>query len=119
MTESRQYIRVLLYGCAHKPKFSAMSHPKKGEWITCYACRTAREVVGTETGWKMAQSRCCLCKWRCASENMTKRKMVFLSQKHADATGHNVLISKDGYETKIAPRVTYQPPLVDDLLFPD
>lgn len=119
MTESRQYVRVLLYGCAHRPKFSAMSVPKKDDWMTCYACRTARQVVGIETGWRQARAKCKICKWMAASDNMTRKKMRALSQHHANAMEHRVGIEKDGYEELVSPQGFRQQPLIDDLLLPD
>ena len=119
MTESRQYVRVLLYGCAHKPRFSAMSVPKRDDWMTCYACRTARKVAGTETGWKYARAKCKTCKWTAASETMTRKRMLFLSQRHANAMEHRVGVEKDGYEELVQPQDFTQQPLIDDLLLPD
>src|SRR5882757_6117453 len=119
MTYSRQYVRVLLYGCAHKPKFSAMSVPNIGDWMTCYACQTARKVVGIETGWKEARAKCKLCPWTAASETMTRKKMMFLSQRHANAMGHTVGVEKDGYEVLVKSQDFSLPPLIDDLLLPD
>lgn len=119
MTYSRQYVRVLLYGCAHKPKFSAMSVPQKGDWMTCYPCQTAREVVGIETGWKEARAKCKTCEWTAASETMTRKRMMFLSLRHANAREHRVGVEKDGYEVIVKPEKFSQPPLIDDLLLPD
>lgn len=118
MTESRQYVRVLLYGCSHKPRFSAMNTPIKGDTITCAPCRRARLVVGMETGWAHAGARCRNCPWKYANAG-TKKKLFFYTHKHADARGHTLVITNDGYDTVIRPRSSAQIPLIDDLLLPD
>jgi len=87
--------------------------------MTCYACQTARKVVGIETGWKEARAKCKLCLWTAASETMTRKKMMFLSQRHANAMGHTVGVEKDGYEVLVKSQDFSQPPLIDDLLLPD
>jgi len=42
-------------------------------------------VVGIETGWKEARAKCKTCEWTAASETMTRKNMMFLSQRHANA----------------------------------
>jgi len=50
---------------------------------------------------------------------MTRKKMMFLSQRHANAMGHTVGVEKDGYEVLVKSQDFSQPPLIDDLLLPD
>jgi hypothetical protein len=110
---------VLLNGCSHKPKFTAMSHPKKGDEILCFACQRSRLVVGIETGWKYATVKCSQCPWRFQSATAGKKRLFVLSHRHADAQGHTVHVENDGYRTIIKPVVGWQQPLIDDLMMPD
>jgi len=119
MAESRQYVRVLLYGCAHKPKFSAMAPPKKGDTITCYACRRGRLVTGIETGWKYASAACRRCKWKFASETAGKKRLYARARAHADAYTHHVCVTHDGYEEIVKPADSRQLQLIDDLQLPE
>jgi hypothetical protein len=95
-----------------------MNVPQKGEIMTCYACRRGRVVVGMETGWAHASARCRTCPWKVYSEGMTRKRLVFLSQTHADMRGHQVTITHDAVETVLKPKVGQQLPLIDDLLLP-
>lgn len=115
-TRSSKLIRVLLYECAHKPNFTAMTVPQKGQTITCFACNQPRTVVGMQTGWALAEAHCKGCKWSIGQSGFTRKKIVTLSQRHANARDHRVEIVKDGYTLKIKPAKHYQPPLIDDLL---
>lgn len=119
MAESRQFVRVSLYGCSHRPKFSGMSHPKKGETITCYGCRRDRIVMGVESGWKFARARCFKCPWQFASETAGQRKLKHVSLAHANAWGHKVLIENEGMEIKILPDHPGQLTLIDNLELPE
>jgi len=118
-TVSRVYVRVLLYGCSHKPKFTAMHHPKKGDEILCYACNRSRRVVGIETGWKYATIKCQSCQWKYQSETAGKKRLFVLAHRHADARGHHVFIENDGHVSRVYPAKGEQLPLIDDLLLPD
>jgi hypothetical protein len=118
-TGGRQFVRVLLYGCAHKPKFGAFSCPKVGEVITCYFCGRGRTVVGIETGWKDATVTCTRCPWKFASEKAGKKRMFVLAHRHADARDHIVHVNNDGHVTVVPPKVGQQLKLIDDLLLPD
>lgn len=117
-TTSRVYVRVLLNGCSHKPKFTAMSHPKKGDTILCFMCQRSRLVVGIETGWKYATVKCQACDFRFQSETAGKNRLFVIAHRHADARTHHVHIENDGRVSKIAPKIGDQLPLVDDLLLP-
>lgn len=118
MTESRQYVRALLCSCVHKPKFSAMHAPKKGDHVFCYACRKDRICAGIETGWERAELRCKACDWSYASQKDSKRKLIGLARLHANAHLHNVALHKDGYSEIIKANVGEQLPLIDNLLLP-
>jgi hypothetical protein len=118
MTESRNYVRVLLYGCSHKPKFSGMSAPKKGDLITCYVCRRGRRVTAIEGGWKYAEARCRQCQWRFQSEGAGKKRLVKAAQTHANARGHRVGVDHDGSTIMVYEENPGQIPLIDDLLLP-
>lgn len=118
MTESRQYVRALLYGCSHRPKWSAMYAPKKGDNVHCYACGRDRTCVGILTGWSEAAVKCTRCEWSYASQKDTKKKLFNLAHRHADARDHVVNVTRDGYTSKVKPRVGAQLVLVDDLLLP-
>lgn len=118
MTESRQYVRVLLYGCLHRPKFSAMNTPIKGDTITCAICGRGRLVVGLETGWVRADAKCRNCPWRYANAG-TKKKLFAHAHRHADGHGHTLRVTNDGHVTVVKPQVGFQIPLIDDLLLPD
>jgi len=50
---------------------------------------------------------------------MTRKRMLFLSQRHANAMEHRVGVEKDGYEDLVQPQGFTQQPLIDDLLLPD
>ena len=119
MAESRQFVRVSLYGCSHKPKFSAIGHPIKGDTITCYACRRARLVVGIESGWKFARARCLRCSWQFTSETAGAKKFKRVSLAHANAWEHKVMIENDGKEIKILPQTPGQLALIDILELPE
>lgn len=117
-TTSRVYVRIILNGCVHKPKFTAMSHPKKGDEILCYMCRRSRVVVGIETGWKYATVKCQSCDWHFQSETAGKNRLFVVAHRHADARGHRVHIESDGKVSRISPKIGTQDPLIDDLLLP-
>lgn len=117
-TRSSKLIRVLLYECAHKPNFTAMIVPEKGQIITCFACNQPRTVVGMQTGWANAEARCKLCKWSIGPSGFTRKRIVSMSQRHANARNHRIAIIKDGWTMEIKPQTSYQPPLIDDLLLP-
>lgn len=117
-TVSRSWVRIVLDGCTHRPKFTAMSHPKKGDEILCYMCHRSRRVVGIETGWKYATVKCMTCDWKFQSETAGKKRMFVIAHRHADARTHHVQIENDGHITKIKPVVGNQLPLIDDLLLP-
>lgn len=118
-TISRSFVRAVLYGCSHRPKFTAMYHPKKGDEILCHPCNRSRRVVGIETGWKFATVKCRNCGWKYQSEKAGKKRLFELAHKHADARGHHVLIENDGHVSRVAPVKGTQIPLIDDLLLPD
>lgn len=118
MTERRMQVRVLLYGCSHKPRFSAMGPPVKGDVLFCGGCRRERLVVGLQSGWAKATVRCVRCPWKFTSDNSTKKKLFSLAQKHANAMDHKVIVENDGHQTDVKPTVGFQAPLIDDLLLP-
>jgi hypothetical protein len=118
MTEGRQTVRVLLYGCVHKPRFSAFSCPKVGDTITCFMCRRGRDVVGIETGWAKAGAECSGCKWSCSNTG-AKKRLFALAHRHADGLGHRVKVINDGHVTVVRPRTGSQLLLIDDLMLPD
>lgn len=118
MTERRQWVRVLLYGCVHRPKLSAMAVPKTGETMLCRICRRQRVVIGVETGWANAVVKCRECGWKISAENRDRKRLFGLAQRHADARGHVVIVRNDAADTLIRPKVGQQLPLIDDLLLP-
>lgn len=117
--QSRTYARVLLYGCSHKPKFSAYSLPKFGEEILCHPCNRARVVAGFETEWKYAVIKCQSCPWRFSSETAGKKRILELAHKHADAASHSVAVDCDGTRIVVKAKIGNQLKLIDDLLMPD
>lgn len=119
MTSRSQDVRVLLYGCSHRPRWSSFSCPIKGDQIICRLCNRPRRVIGIQTTWAMATAKCRSCKWHIASDGMGKRRLLAVAQRHANATDHQVSVWNDGYETRVKSPKCYQPSLIDDLLLPD
>lgn len=111
-------VRVLLYGCSHKPKFNAFSSPVKGDTITCYACGRGRLVTGVETGWSRAAMNCLNCPYQLRNTGKGKKYLVNTATRHANACGHTVTIVHDAVETVIKPQTHFQQPLIDNLLLP-
>lgn len=111
-------VRVLLYGCSHKPKFNAFSSPVKGDTITCYACGRGRLVIGVETGWSRAAMNCLNCPYQLRNTGKGKKYLVNTATRHANACGHTVTIVHDAVETVVKPQTHFQQPLIDNLLLP-
>ncbi len=122
MTLGRGDVRVLLYGCSHKPRFSGMGPPKKGDTITCAICRRSREVIGIESGNAGIQIECrgsakFNCPWKIVSKTMSAKRIKLLAKRHANAQEHTVVIVKDGYEFIVKPQKTFAQPTLDVALW--
>jgi len=119
MTERDNTMRVLLYGCVHKPKVSAMVSPKKGEKYFCGVCKRERVVTGVETTWARARVQCMNCDWKLTNNGSRNRKqLVALAVRHANVRLHRVSLVHDAVVDIVKPQDNTQIPLIDDLLLP-
>ncbi len=119
MTVGRGMIRVKLYGCSHKPKFSAFSPPIVGDWLTCLICKVPRQVTGIEfeNARMRVECRGRECQWVIAESSKTSKVMKLMARRHADAHGHLVVIIHEGREFEIKPRINYEQPILDVAFF--
>lgn len=119
MTERNDVMRVLLYGCSHKPKVSAMVSPKIGDEYHCPVCRRSRRVTGVHTTWAYARIACQGCKWQVSNDNkFGKKAFTAIAVRHADSRLHSVEVHHDGQVDVIKPQSFKDVPLIDDLLLP-
>ncbi len=119
MTVGRGMVRVSLYGCSHKPKFSAFSCPLVNDWLTCLICKRPRQVtrVEYENAHTRVECRGRECQWVIAESSRSTKVMKNLARRHADALGHLVVIISHGVEYPIKPRDSYTQPVLDVAFF--
>lgn len=118
-TERHDVMRVVLHGCSHRPKVSAMVSPKQGDFYFCGTCRRRRVVVGAHTTWAYATIVCLRCKYQFRNNgSQSKKKIVSSAIRHANARGHVVEVMHDGVVDVVRPEGGRQLPLIDDLLLP-
>jgi hypothetical protein len=122
MTDRVDRVRIIFYGCSHRPKVSAMSAPKTGTLHYCSPCRRNRKVLGMETTWLKASLRCQACSYTYVNgteERVLGRKAIMaLAVKHANSRIHRVDVLHDGICDEVHPAANGQLPLIDDLLLP-
>lgn len=119
MTVRGDRVRVLLYGCSHKPLFSAMSAPKTGDEIVCYTCGRKRQVIGMFTTWARARIECQQCDFTYQNNNeFGKKRMMGLALRHASARLHKVDVIHDGKVDTVKPEGNQQLSLIHDLQLP-
>lgn len=113
-------VRVVLYGCSHRPKISALSAPKPLSDYMCYTCGRTRVVKGSVTTWAGAVIDCRQCKYTFANTGKYgSKKMISIAVMHANSRLHRVEIRHDGEVLVIKPQSFQQLPLIDDLMLPE
>lgn len=112
-------MRLVLSGCSHKPKVSAMVSPKKGDSFYCSTCRRPRIVFGLYTTWAYAQVICRGCKYRFNNNgSLGKKRVIACAIRHANTRGHTVDVVHDGLVDTVTPERFKQLPMIDDIFLP-
>lgn len=118
-TQRGDQVRIMFYGCSHRPRMSAMSSPRVGEMALCYTCGRRRIVKGMVTTWKSAVLKCDTCDWKLENKGRLGRKnLISIAVRHSNNFMHRVSILHDGQQDVIKPQSFKQIPLIDDLLLP-
>src|ERR1700759_4662609 len=118
MTKRDKYVRASLYGCAHRPKFSALWSPKVGDYLQCAICKRSRLVVRLIPDEPQLSVTCDGCSWKITDTQKTYGATKALATRHANAQTHVVRILHNGAREMIKPQKHYQPSLIDPLLLP-